>query len=1007
LTLDSDELVDGEDEVVREPTSWSEVDTEAQAESVARLVALGRAKGGVVSATAADAFDDPGGQRQRNGPAPEATAPLYVRDPLGRGWLEARTLSLRTDVVDEEGAVAAEAPVSVRGRAGTLSSRARAASQSVRARGASLSAARAADASDSASASLNVSDDRAVAAGGLAAHVLPTSEHFDARDYLAHVHRDTPMAQLRAGMATLEAEVSEKAEQQQTLVRSNFQRFVSCRTTIEDIRATLERDEAAAQGGGGSTTAALGECIDELRSEADKLFGPLIERQKRADTIRAVLAVIARFRPVFQLPQRIRQYAQQGRVGEAARAYRKTLGLLDPSETTMLQKLLRMADHEIASMRIDLRATLRDHTATCEDITHALFGLQELRDTNRPSGAEEGASVYDSPSRLPPMTNQDDLATPNSTRDGNATNGMHANGVDDAETPSPLLEFLLSRESHARAAIEDATQELHEASKSLRDVSCGESSLRSTSRSSHVRKNSRVDLDILYSQRLDVDVSISPTDVTGQPGRDYASPSAAPSPDSGGDWAALHEAHCERLARVLLDTLPVIFRVRRLLVAPAREGATASRLLTTSVEYAKEICTIFDRVALNLVSTASKSIMSSLEALVEDGDHSSSRLRLSLARVESTLRELSREAAQEGAGASSGHTTLGPLRSLRFWGIARSAEYVASRMVRQVENLTREILNRDDLEDVIGSSERGIYATYLPTRVAALITKALDSVRGSLLLAADVAVDADNLVNDSATIAPGLKLGQGFFACFHALSKSMEDACSDSALEAHTQLRLAADCALLRSRVLPDLERRFAVVWDTASVPGGYDDELSQRRRSAHEALHRVETSLLHEYVQRQILPTRAAVVQLWQGSEHDDGDTGRISAAALGVLRVLARIHAQVSQVGTQFLPHVMQSAASMTASLLCQEQKMKTEHSETSRRKLAIDLTLLTEELLPLLRESTIIKEEAEPVARDLRALQQRIAAAFEADELQSVTERERSRLAMHTACLRIAPK
>lgn len=50
----------------------------------------------------------------------------------------------------------------------------------------------------------------------------------------------------------------------------------------------------------------------QVREEARRTFGPLLDRAAKAERLRLVLGVMARYEAVVQLPSRVRQHAEAG-----------------------------------------------------------------------------------------------------------------------------------------------------------------------------------------------------------------------------------------------------------------------------------------------------------------------------------------------------------------------------------------------------------------------------------------------------------------------------------------------------------------------------------------------------------------------------------------------------------------------------------------------------------------------------------------------------------------------
>lgn len=76
------------------------------------------------------------------------------------------------------------------------------------------------------------------------------SEKFDSKLFLSRIHRDTSAADLEAGALAIKSDLKGRTHERKTLVKENFDCFVSCKTTIDDIESKLKRIEEDPEGAG-------------------------------------------------------------------------------------------------------------------------------------------------------------------------------------------------------------------------------------------------------------------------------------------------------------------------------------------------------------------------------------------------------------------------------------------------------------------------------------------------------------------------------------------------------------------------------------------------------------------------------------------------------------------------------------------------------------------------------------------------------------------------------------
>ncbi|ONM30218.1 Exocyst complex component SEC5A [Zea mays] len=78
--------------------------------------------------------------------------------------------------------------------------------------------------------------------------VIYSSPNFDPKVFLSWVHKDTSAADLEAGALTLKTDLKGRTQQKKQLVKENFDYFVSCKTTIDDIESKLRQIEEDPEG---------------------------------------------------------------------------------------------------------------------------------------------------------------------------------------------------------------------------------------------------------------------------------------------------------------------------------------------------------------------------------------------------------------------------------------------------------------------------------------------------------------------------------------------------------------------------------------------------------------------------------------------------------------------------------------------------------------------------------------------------------------------------------------
>ncbi|KAK3043863.1 hypothetical protein RJ639_000562 [Escallonia herrerae] len=206
------------------------------------------------------------------------------------------------------------------------------------------------------------------------------SEKFDAKSFLSRVHQDTSAAELEAGALALKTDLKGRTQQKKQLVKENFDCFVSCKTTIDDIESKLRRIEEDPEGTG---TSHLFNCIQGVTSLANRACGPLFERQAQAEKIRSVQGMLQRFRTLFNLPSAIRASIGKGEYDLAVREYRKAKSIVLPSHVGILKRVLEEVEKVMHEFKGMLYRSMEDPNidlTNLENIVRLLLDLEPESD---------------------------------------------------------------------------------------------------------------------------------------------------------------------------------------------------------------------------------------------------------------------------------------------------------------------------------------------------------------------------------------------------------------------------------------------------------------------------------------------------------------------------------------------------------------------------------------------------------------------------------------------------
>ncbi|KAI3671021.1 hypothetical protein L1987_87667 [Smallanthus sonchifolius] len=206
------------------------------------------------------------------------------------------------------------------------------------------------------------------------------SERFDPVLFISRIHQYTSAADLETGTSALKSDLKGWTQQRKQLVKENFDCFVSCKTTIDDIESKLKRIEEDPEGG----SSHLDTCVQGINSMANRAFEPLLERQAQAEKIRAVQGTLQRFRTLFNLPSAIRGNIGKGEYDLAVREYRKANSIVLPSHVGILKRVLEEVEKVMHDFKGMLYESLEDPHIDLTNLENTVRLLLELEPESDP-----------------------------------------------------------------------------------------------------------------------------------------------------------------------------------------------------------------------------------------------------------------------------------------------------------------------------------------------------------------------------------------------------------------------------------------------------------------------------------------------------------------------------------------------------------------------------------------------------------------------------------------------
>eukprot|EP00457_Paulinella_chromatophora_P000901 gb/GEZN01000902.1/.p1 GENE.gb/GEZN01000902.1/~~gb/GEZN01000902.1/.p1 ORF type:complete len:1126 (+),score=235.22 gb/GEZN01000902.1/:95-3472(+) len=208
-----------------------------------------------------------------------------------------------------------------------------------------------------------------------------SAKDFNAILFLTETHKDTPYADLKRGLVTLQQAVKNKSGDVQQLVREHFAQYVSCKDTIERIHLTIKSEVSSTDPG---KAGRLLSQLSKIEAMSRDGYKELLERKQKADKARSVLAVLEKWRFLFDLPGQIHQNILDEEYSKVVHDYKRAMALKIDAKANggpSLNLPAQVVEHikqQIAAFRQQLFAKLRNPQARVEEQQRVIAHLMEL-----------------------------------------------------------------------------------------------------------------------------------------------------------------------------------------------------------------------------------------------------------------------------------------------------------------------------------------------------------------------------------------------------------------------------------------------------------------------------------------------------------------------------------------------------------------------------------------------------------------------------------------------------
>ncbi|CAI5536487.1 unnamed protein product [Closterium sp. Naga37s-1] len=197
-------------------------------------------------------------------------------------------------------------------------------------------------------------------------------EAFEPMLYLTVVHGGSSARELEEGREKVGETMQREKEQLKRLVQNNFDCFISCKTTINDIErglASMKRDCAL------DTLAAA---IFNVDHHSKTAFGPLLERRAQVQRIQSVQGLLLRFRTLFNMPSAIRAHLRKHEYDSAVHEYLKAKSISLTGHSNILRRVNEEVEKVVDEFSRILYAQMSDPTAPPATVENAIRLLLEI-----------------------------------------------------------------------------------------------------------------------------------------------------------------------------------------------------------------------------------------------------------------------------------------------------------------------------------------------------------------------------------------------------------------------------------------------------------------------------------------------------------------------------------------------------------------------------------------------------------------------------------------------------
>ncbi|XP_003744375.1 exocyst complex component 2 [Galendromus occidentalis] len=202
--------------------------------------------------------------------------------------------------------------------------------------------------------------------------------------YLLTNHMSSGFENLKSGLKELERRVGAQQEGPSTFLKSNVYGIVKCLDVLKELNRLMNRDRTEM---GASLTEGLSQDLRKTLEEASSIFEAILRRKENSDSMRTSLAILHKFRFLFNLPAQIENNVKMGDYDTVIGDYARARSVFHDTEVGIFKRVLNDVEEKVAVFKEKLHQGIRKFPAPLEERKKLISYLVQL-DSERNPGRE-------------------------------------------------------------------------------------------------------------------------------------------------------------------------------------------------------------------------------------------------------------------------------------------------------------------------------------------------------------------------------------------------------------------------------------------------------------------------------------------------------------------------------------------------------------------------------------------------------------------------------------------